>query len=206
MGRRKCATGRPRCPRSLPALTGSALDPLPTEAAKRLILSGGLLAIIGLLFRPSRDGLVPGVLHPGWRDHSPIPSHGERATPAVDELTKGEAARRSRVPPERIRRARRYEHNPYRLRPVRMRKPDSALSASLLLENPGLKCWMSSSKPCRRCRRSSSGREDLDHLETTRVMRAAAYQPHDIETVDRGQGDVEGDHRPHMNGRIEDHK
>jgi hypothetical protein len=30
----------------------------------------------------------------------------------------------------------------------------------------------------------------------------AAYQPHDIETVDRGQGDVQSDHRPHMNGSI----
>ena len=93
------------------------------------------------------------------------------------------------------------EHNPYRRRPGE----DEETEFGVATETQGLKCWMSASKPCKRCRRSSSGRGDLDHLETARVM-PAAQQLHDVKPVDRGQGDVEGDHGPHSNGGIEDHK
>jgi hypothetical protein len=87
------------------------------------------------------------------------------------------------------------EHNPYRRRPGE----DEETEFGVATETQGLKCWMSASKPCKRCRRSSSGRGDLDHLETARVM-PAAQQLHDVKPVDRGQGDVEGDHGPHSNG------
>jgi hypothetical protein len=45
--------------------------------------------------------VVDRVLHPGWRDHAPIPSCGEGTRGTVDELAQGEApgisARCSRV-------------------------------------------------------------------------------------------------------------
>ena len=65
--------------------------------------------------------IVLGIQHPGWRNHPPITSHSERATPAVDELARAEVPIfRENVVEFHLRGSATSipcEHNPHRLCP-----------------------------------------------------------------------------------------
>ena len=60
----------------------------PTVAA----VSSSEIEDHSVTFNPKTDlrQVILGIQHPDWRNHPPIPSHGERATPTVDELARAE--------------------------------------------------------------------------------------------------------------------